>query len=80
MDREAGDTAGPDSYASNVGIPELVLFVTYAHLRNPLLSVSTEIHMKCGAGAVNGSINLTLLLYIHFVNIYFHQNIYVIKA
>ena len=29
-------------------------FVTSVHLRNPLLSVSTEIHMECGAGAVNG--------------------------
>ena len=53
----AGDTAGPNSYASSVGVPEFVLLVRYAHLRNTLLSVCTDIRTKCGAGAVNGNIN-----------------------
>ena len=54
---EFGDTAGPGSFASNVGLSELVLLVTYAHLRNTKLSVCTGIHMKCVTVAVNGNIN-----------------------
>jgi hypothetical protein len=52
----AEDTAGRDSYTSNVGVSDFVLLVTYVHLRNTKLSVYTEIHMECVTGAVSGNI------------------------